>query len=317
MKPRRDILLFGALAIAAAAGGWWLLVNRPGGAIDTFQREYRLQAQESKARLPPAEAFRATVCARSACVVVEAGGLTFILGAGKGAADGIARLGLMHPNIDAVLLPDLAVETVEGLAAVAAAGALAGRGEPLKVFGPAGLLAVVDGANLIVSASRAARLTAGIEGQDEGGYGRTVFDSGVVRVLGFGGAERGTSRVYRIDFDSRSLILAGCSARSADIVAASREATAPSAVLMAGSERLTGLPSTCIDLADVAQATGQAKVAVGVVVPGDPTATEPNAVAAWRELFAEMGRQDLQIGLPGTVVDLTGESPRISRNPPK
>lgn len=314
MKLRRDILLFGALAIAAAAGGWWLLVNRPGAAIETFQREYRLQAQASKARLPPAEVFRATVCAASSCVSVEAGGLTFILGAGKGAADGIAQLGLMHPNIDAVLLPDLEVETVEGLAAVAKAGAQAGRREPLKVFGPAGLLPVVDGANLMVSATGQAKLAAGIEGEDEAGYGRTVFDSGVVRVRGFGGVERGTGRVYRIDFDTRSVILAGCTALPADILGAAREAIDPVAILATGSEKLRESPSRCTDLAVVAQAVEQAKAAVGVIVPADPAATDPAALAAWRALLSELGAPNLQIGLPGRVIDLAGRSSGPAQN---
>ncbi len=312
MKLRRDILLFGAVAVAAVAGGWWLLSNRPGAAVETFQREYRLEAEAAKPRLPPADAFRATVCAASPCVVVEAGGLTFIFGAGKDAARGIAQLGLMHPGIDALLLPDLAVETVEGLAAVAEAGARAGRRDPLKVHGPAGLLPVVDGANLIVSATQQARLAAGIEGEDQGGYGRVVFDSGVVSVRGFGGAERGTGRVYRIDFEGRSLVLAGCSALPADIIAAAREAKGPGAVVMAGSERLLGSPSRCIELSDVVQAVGQAKVAASLIVPVDPGATDAAAATAWREVLSDLGVSGPQIGLPGMAIDLTGETPRIA-----
>ena len=314
MKPRRDILLFGTLALAAAAGGWWLLINKPGAAIDAFQREYRQQQQAAKPRLAPADVFRATVCAPGSCVVVEAGGLTFIFGASKGASDSIALLGLMHPNMDALLLPDLAVETVEGLAAISEAVAMAGRREPLKVFGPAGLLPVIDGANLIVSATREARLAAGVEGEDQGPYGRTVFDSGIVSVRGFGGVERGAGRVYRIDFDTRSLILAGCSALPEDIIAAAREAKLPIAVLVAGSERLLGSSPGCMDLPAVTQVVAQAKAASGVVVPGRPAATDPAAVAAWRELLSDLGNGDLTIGLPGTVIDLTSERPRTSQD---
>jgi hypothetical protein len=311
VKLRRDILLFGAVAVAAVASGWWLLANRPGGAVETFQREHRQRAGAEKPRLPLANAFRATVCATSPCAVVEAGGLTYIFGAGEGSADGIRGLGLMHPNVDALFLPDLAVETVQGLPAIAEAGAQAGRRDALKVYGPMGLLPVVDGTNLIVSATQQGRLSAGVEGEDQGSSGRVVFDSGVVSVRGFGGNERGASRVYRVDFDGRSLILAGCTALSAEIVGAAREAKNPGAIVMAGSERLLGAAPACADVATVVKSITQARIGASVVIPGDPAATTPSAAAAWQEILAEAGPSGAQIGVQGTMLDLTGETPRI------
>jgi hypothetical protein len=307
VKLRRDIFLFSAVAISAAAGGWWFLSNRPGAAVDAFQREHRAQQAASVPRLPPADAFRATVCAAGPCVVVEAGGLTFIFGAGQGAAEGIEQLGLMHANIDALLLPDLTLKTVEGLPAVAGAGARAGRREPLKVYGPTGMLPVVDGTNLIVSAPPQARLAAGVEGEDQGAYGRLVFDSGVVTVRGFGGLERGMGRVYRIDFEGRSLILSGCLALPADIIAAARQVKDPGAVVLAGSERLLGSLSSCIDLPTVALALSQAKVSASVLLPADPPDTHPLAAAAWREMLSASEPSAPRIGLPGTVIDMSGE----------
>lgn len=315
MKLRRDILLFGAVVVAAAAGGWAFLANRPGVAVEAFRREYQLKRDAAKPHLPTADAFRATVCAASPCVLIEAGGLSFIFGAGEGAAEGIAALGLMHPGIDGLLLPDLAVETVQGLAGIAAAGARAGRREALKVYGPAGLLPVVDGANLIVSATQTARLAPGIEGEDQAGYGRVVFDSGVVSIRGFGGAEPGSGRVYRVDFEGRSLLLAGCTALSANIIAAARETKSTAAIVFAGSERLLGSRSACIDLPTVLQAVGQARVAASVVVPGDPDASDAKSVEAWRELIGG-GPASPQIGLTGTIIDLEGDAPpRISHQP--
>lgn len=311
MKLRRDILLFGAVVVTAAVGGWAFLANRQGAAIEAFQREHRLRADAARPALPPANAFRATVCAASPCVVVEAGGLTFIFGAGEGAAEGVAQLGLMHPTVDALLLPDLAIETVQGLPEIADASARAGRREALRVFGPAGLLPVVDGANLIVSATQPARLAPGIEGEDQGGYGRVVFDSGVVSIRGFGGAEPGSGRVYRIDFEGRSLLLAGCTALPANIIAAAREARFPAAIAFAGSERLMGSPSACIDLTSVLQAIGQARAASSVIVPGDPQASALRAVEAWRELLAGAGPSGPQIGLTGTFIEFEGSTPRI------
>lgn len=238
---------------------------------------------------------------------MEAGGLTFIFGAGQGAAEGIEQLGLMHANIDALLLPDLALKTVEGLPALAGAGARSGRRQPLKVYGPAGMLSVVDGANLIMSATPQARLAAGLEGEDQGAGGRLVFDSGVVSVRGFGGVERGMGRVYRIDFEGRSLILSGCLALPADIIAAAREVKEPGAVVLAGSERLLGSLSSCIDLPTVAQALSQAKVSASVLLPADPPGTHPLAAAAWREMLSASEPSAPRIGLPGTMIDMSGE----------
>jgi hypothetical protein len=300
--------LFSAVAISAAAGGWWFLSIRPGAAVEVFQREHRAHQEAAAPRVPPATAFRATVCAANPCVVVEAGGLTFIFGAGEGSADGIGKLGLMHAKVDALLLPDLALKTVEGLPALAGAGARAGRREPLKVYGPAGMLPIVDGANLIVSAIPQARLAAGVEGEDQGGYGRLIFDSGVVKVRAFSGVERGAGRVYRIDFEGRSLILSGCFARPADIVAAAREVNGPGAVALAGSEQLLGSPSSCIDLPAVAQALSQAKVSASVLLPADPPATDPMAAAAWREILSASDAAASRIGRPGTEIDMSGET---------
>jgi hypothetical protein len=311
VKLRRDILLFGAVALAAVAGGWWLLSNRPGAAVETFRQEYKRLEDGTRSRLPSADAFRATVCADGPCVVVEAGGLTFFFGAASGSAASIRGLGLMHPHVDALLLPDLAVETVQGLPAIAAAGAEAGRREALRVYGPAGLLPVVDGTNLIVSATQQARLAAGVEGEDQGSSGRIVFDSGVVSIRGFGGNERGGGRVYRVDFDGRSLILAGCTALSAEIVGAAREAKKPGAIVMAGSERLRGSPSQCGEVATVMKAVGQAKLPVSVVIPGDPAASTDSAAAAWREVLADIGAGGAHVGVRGTALDLSGDTPRI------
>lgn len=310
MKLRRDILLFGAVAIAAVVGGWWLLANRPGSAVEAYQQEHRRQEAAARAEPPPAEAFRATVCADTPCVVVEAGGLTFVFGAGNGAADGIRGLGLLHPNIDAVLLPDLSLRTVEGLAAIADGSAQVGRREPLRVYGPAGLLPVVDGANLMLSATRDARLAAGIEGENQGAYGRLVFDSGVVSVRGFGGSERGSGRVFRVDFDGRSLILAGCASLPTEIVTAAREVKTPAVVAYAGSERLGAPATACAEVTSVLRGIGQSKPAGSLVIPSAPEGAG-QAAAAWRDVLADLKPEGTQLGTPGTVLDLTGDTPRV------
>lgn|GEM_PF-2385583 len=315
MRLRRDILLFGAVAVAAVTVGWWLLANRPGAAIEAFKQEQRQLAESKRARLPPADAFRATVCASSTCVAVEVGGLTFVFGAGSGAAEGVARLGLMHPTIDALLLPDLRLETVEGLPAIARASAHAGRAGPLTVFGPSGVVPVADGANLMVAGTERARLKVAIEGEDQGQAGRLLFDSGVVTIRGFGAAERGASRVYRVDFNDRSLILAGCLAQAAEIVNAARDAASPALVSFAGSRKLMAGETQCVDLDDLVQAVRQMQIPLAVVVPADRPLDGVIAVAAWRDLVLSASLPALQLGGMGATVDLVSETPRFAQDP--
>jgi hypothetical protein len=114
-------------------------------------------------------------------------------------------------------------------------------------------------------------------------------------------------RVYRIDFQGRSLILSGCLALPADIIAAARQVKDPGAVVLAGSERLLGSLSSCIDLPTVAQALAQAKVSASVVIPADPPDTHPLVAAAWRELLSASAPSAPRIGLPGTVIDMSGD----------
>jgi len=308
LKIRRDILLFGAVLVAAVASGWWLLANRPGGGAESFAADQQKRGA-IRTQSPSAEAFRATVCADAPCVVVEAGGLTFLFGAGSGAASGVRALGLMHPNMDAVLLPDTEMATVEGLPTLAIVSAAAGRREALKVFGPAGLLPVIDGANLMATGA-GVRLSAATEGEDQGVEGRVVFDSGVVVVRGFGGRDRGTGRVYRVDFDGKSLVLAGCLAQPSDIVSAARGVSAASGVLLAGSKVLAGGNSWCTDVKDVVRGAQQARLQASLIVAIEPDPTLPGAVPAWAEVFGAEKQAVGRLGTRGARIDLSGETPR-------
>lgn len=309
MRIRRDILLFGAVLVAAVAGGWWLLANRTGGAVESFVADQKTRAAAARPQSPSADAFRATVCADAPCVVVEAGGLTFLFGAGSGAGEGVRGLGLMRANMDAVLLPDLDMATVEGLPSLTAASARAGRREALKVFGPAGLLPVIDGANLMTSGS-GIRLAAATEGEDQGVEGRVVFDSGVVSVRGFGGRDRGTGRVYRIDFEDKSLVLAGCLAQPSDVVSAARGVSAASGVLLAGSKVLAGGTSGCVDVGDAVRGAQQARLQASLIVAMDPSPGLPGAIPAWEEVLGAEKLAAGRLGTRGARIDLSGASPR-------
>ncbi len=314
MKLRRDILLFGTLAIVALAGGWLVLANRPGAAAEAFVKDAKARAQASRATPVTAEGFRATVCATSACVLVEAGGLAFIVGAGDGAAEGLAELGLMRADLDAVILPDLKLETIEGLPGLARVGLIRGRTQTLRVFGPSGIVPVIDGVNLMLSGDQAARLSVGVEREDQGLEGLVVFDSGVVAVRAFGRQGRGESRVYRVDFEGKSLVLAGCGAKPEEIVAAARGTRLVAGVLAAEAQAL--LPekenrSGCITVKDVLAAAGQAKLSAVLLSPLRPSTARPGASAAWREIVAGEGSVQAVAGGLGSALDLSGGKPSL------
>ncbi len=309
MKIRRDILLFAAVAVTAIAGGWWLLAKRPGVAIESFVRDHKQKPEAVRPHLPAADAFNATVCPREACVAVEVGGLTFIYNAAAGAAQGVIALGLMHPNIDGVLLPDASLQSVEGLASLAQASGGAGRTVPLKVFAPSGALTVVDGANLLASGGPAPRLTLSPDGADQGLAGKLLFDSGVVEIRAFG--VRG--RVYRIEFEHKSLILAGCAAEEEDILAATRGTKVAAGILTAGSAQLLpGEAPRCTDIAELLEGARQARLAATLIIPAAPASTVPGALAAWGEVIAEGQLPRVMLGEGYMRVDLSGPAPRTS-----
>lgn len=307
MKVRRDILLFAAVAVAALLGGWWIVTQRPGAAIDKFVSARKQQAAMARPHLPAADAFRVTICPGQACAAVEAGGLTFIWGAGAGAAAGVQSLGLMHPDIDGILLPDTDLRAVEGLAGLAQASAGAGRTMPLKVFAPSSALTVVDGANLLAATAPAPRLTLSPDGADEGLAGKLLFDSGVVEIRAFGAV----GRVYRIEFDGKSLVLAGCHATEEDILAATRGAQASAGVFTAGSAKmLADQPVICTDIDELAEAAQQSRLTATVVIPAEPAATIPGALAAWSEIL--LPKPKLTLGIGGARIDLAGATAHAS-----
>lgn len=312
MKVRRDLLLFCAVAVVAVGSGWFLLANRPGAAIERFTSETKARAAASRQTPANSETFRATVCASSSCILVEAGGLAFIFGAGEGAARGLTELGLMRPDLDAAMLPDLEYETLAGLPDIARKSLANGRTKPLKVYGPSGLLPVIDGTNLMLSGDRAIRLEVGADGQDQGVEGQLVFDSGVVSIRAFGGQARGDSRVYRVDFEGKSLIIGGCASRTEHIVAAARGTQAASGVLAAGtSELLPGDHSDCVSITDVIRVAGESKFSDLLLAPTKPSATIPGAEAAWREIVAKEKGIAAIPAKTGFVLDLSGEKPTL------
>jgi hypothetical protein len=306
MRLHRDLLLFGVLAAAALAGGWWLLSHKPGGAVDAWKQGADARARVGAATPAPAEAFRARLCDAGACVLVEAGGLAFLFGAGEGASESLRAHGLVRADVDLVLLPDLDLQSVAGLPGIARAARLRGRSETLKVNGPDGLVAIVDGANLLASSDQAVRLAVGRDGLDEGMAGRVVFDSGVVTIRVFRSVD-GRGRAYRVDFDEKSLVLAGCRAGPETIQAAIRGGKTAAAILSSSSTELAPGEQRCADVAEILKVAVQGKLSAALIVPD----SAKEAREAWRELIGASAEAGTRLGVGGMELDLTGEKPVI------
>jgi hypothetical protein len=311
-----------ALALIGAGAAAWVFAGG-GGGLDRFERDVTKAAAAAKAKPATAETFRATICASSPCVLVEVGGLAFLVGAGEGAADGLARRGLLRADLDGVLVNDVSLASVEGLAAVQRAAFGRGRTEPLPVFGPEGIFTVVDGVNLMLGGSggEGARLQVGAEGEEQGLAGKVVFDSGVVTIRAF--AASGGGRVYRIDDAQKSLIIAGCSAGAADILKAARGARTAAAIIATASPKLIAIEMnaaksagitavahpTCLAPEEAARAASDARLSGGLLAPLIPSANE----AAWAEAATFPASARLSLAPAGTVMDITGDVPTVTK----
>jgi hypothetical protein len=313
------------VVVAISGGVWASGAFRPSG-LAAFDREAKTRAEAAKSQRASAGMFRATVCAMSPCVLVEAGGLAFLVGAGEGAAEGLTARGLMRADLDGILLADIELASIEGLPALRMASLQAGRAEPLPVFGPDGVFPAIDGANLMLtgSTSDSARLTAGIEGEDQGLAGKIVFDSGVVTVRAFA-QDKGASRVYRVDFSGKSLLIAGCAAKPAELIAAARGTRQVSAIMAVYSPRLREIEWQAAETAGLAPPSGgacmatedgviaaqEARLSAGVFWPLYPAPADSLRRRAWKEAATIPAGADFALGEPGMVLDLTAEQPSI------
>ena len=320
--PKRLILVVVALVTIAVGALVLVFAGRgPGGGLGRFERDVEQRMAAARPKPVTSETFRATVCATSPCVLVEVGGLAFLVGAGEGAAVGLAERGLLRPDLDGVLVNDTSLASVDGLAAVQRAAFARGRTAPLTVFGPEGLLTVVDGVNLLLAGSggEGARLQVGAEGQNEGLAGKVVFDSGVVTIRAFAASRGG--RVYRIDDARKSLIVAGCTASASDILAAARGSRTAAAIIAAASSKLISIETNsakaagifvdaypeCMSPDEAVQAITDARLSGGLLAPLIPPAKE----AAWAEVATIPQAMTLSPASRGTVLDLTGATPVV------
>jgi hypothetical protein len=246
-----------AIAVAVVAGlvwaGWTWALDRPEMGLRLYERAISTEQASAAALKGDPAAMRAIACGRGSCVLVEAGGLSFLFGAGAGSAEYLSRQGYLTRGIDLVLLNDLSSDQVEEMAPLRRQSWLEGRRAPLQVVGPAGVGAVVDGVNLAQAMAdrldgqrfgqlrldpAAANLTPGpvLTGERP----QRVFDTGVVAIEAFPLGQGAVAErvLYRVDVGGRSIIVAPCGVTERDVVAAAIGADRTALVIPAVNEGL-------------------------------------------------------------------------------
>lgn len=326
------------LLFVVCAGVAWLVwtfaLDRSDVQRDLFTRATEARYREASVRPVEANAFRATACGQADCVLVEAGGLSFVLGGGAGTAAALHGLGLLRADLDGVLLTSLAPEDTAGLAELAVALQAAGRATPLVIYGAQGIVETAASADGLLQASVVGAMD--IDGPETepspmvvaGGVvadpvvDAPVFDSGVVQIWRRGaGAGQST---FRIDHDGRSLVLAGCGADEAAVRETARGVVRAHGVIAAGSgwmleaERAAaeaagvrrpwaGLsdPTRCLTVEQAITATREAGLASVLLAPLRPAARNGAAERAWREGIDAPSDLPVIEGLPGARIDAT------------
>lgn len=120
----------------------------------------------------------------STSTLVEAGGMRVLLDCGRGAVIRLSQIGVPAGSIDAVLVSHFHSDHYASLPDLVMTGAIpapwGGRGKPLRVFGPEGVLEVIEGLWSFMSADRNIRVADGEIDPDMQKVEAAVLSEGVV-----------------------------------------------------------------------------------------------------------------------------------------
>jgi ribonuclease Z len=242
----------------------------------------------------------------AACTAVIAGGHFFLVDAGPGSANVVDLANLPIDHLQGVLLTHFHSDHVGDLGEVTTRSWIAGRAQPLEVYGPPGVARVVAGAREMYAADVEARVVhhgdaympraaAGAVAREialaeAAGADAEIFDQDGLRVTMFR-VDHDPVRPavgYRFDYKGRSVVVSGDTRKSASVIAHAKgadllvhEALAAEltdrAVTVArrlGMERMAKLASdipgyhtTPREAGEVAQEAGVAHLVLSHLVP--------------------------------------------------
>lgn len=141
------------LILAGAA--YWTAINTRAG--QDFALDRLLGVLATAAQTPPADAMRVFMCGTAsplgipgraeACVAVVADGRLYLVDAGVGSTQTLQTHRVSRARLDTVFLTHFHSDHIGGLPDHNLGSWVAGRAAPLKVVGPPGVTAVVDGFN--------------------------------------------------------------------------------------------------------------------------------------------------------------------------
>jgi hypothetical protein len=311
------IFIVALLSAAVAWGVWAFALRRPDMQMQLYARSAELRNEAARPKAAAPGSFQAVACAAGPCLLVEAGGQAFLVGAGDDAAEGLETNGLMRADIKAILLTDLTARSVAGLPSLRDATWRSGRRAALSVYGPAGVDQVIAGANaLLDGAGKADPEAALMVGHEVEG---AVFSGGGVSIASLPVAE-GAARIYRFDFGGKVLLVGGCDAAAGDLVAAARGASSVYAVLPATSTKMVEIEQTaaksagrdaqlvgaagqgCLSVEDVSKAVAAAHLNGAMLAPLYPAPRDAAAVRAWGVALAAPAGVPVSAGAPGALL---------------
>jgi ribonuclease Z len=289
-------------------GGWILGSQTPEGQ-EAIARAYAAYAEQQvtvNQNLFDSTALRAVVCgavdsAESAepkpCLAVIAAGRMFIVDAGSGASNALARRGIPLGSLEAVLLTEAGLTQTADLSALY--GESARGGDPLMaVYGPADTQRLVEGLNSSAGFDGAERGLQAWGPSPEPGRSVIVFEGDGLTVSAFTTEQDAFSgRVgYRFDYRGRSIVVGG----DGHVVTASAAANADVVLQGAQTQALSHLRPGAMTAAEVAAQARGANAGMVVLTGAE------NQVAA-RVQVAEAraaGFDDVVAGRVGMLVEL-------------
>lgn len=127
--------------------------------IENMLIESKLRDRVDYSYVKDMDSLRVTLCGtgtpqvdtdrNQACTIVAAGGLIFLFDAGEGAAKSIERHNVPLDKVTRVLITHWHSDHFNGLGPLVGHGWLAGRREPMQVYGPIGVKRVAEGLKMV------------------------------------------------------------------------------------------------------------------------------------------------------------------------